>query len=94
MSALAQAGFLIDLVAADSDVLSSASRLSQLEGLPVLSVSPVLLPHSWRLIKQGVDLLVAIPAFVLTLPLLGYCAVRIKLDSSGPGVLWPGASGT
>ena len=84
VSDLAQAGFQVDLVAADSDVLSSASRLSQLEGLPVLSVSPVPLPHSWRLIKRGVDLLVAIPALVLTLPLLGYCAVRIKLDSSGP----------
>jgi len=84
VSDLAQAGLLIDLVAADSDVLSSASRLSQLEGLPVLSVSPMLLPRSWRLIKRGMDLLVAIPALVLTLPLLGYCAVRIKLDSSGP----------
>lgn len=84
VSDLAQAGFQVDLVAADSDVLSSASRLSQLEGLPVLSVSPVPLPNSWRLIKRGVDLLVAIPALIVTLPLLCYCAVRIKLDSSGP----------
>ena len=81
---LAQAGFQIDFIAGDSDVLSSASRLSQLEGLPVLSVSPLPLPNSWRVIKRGLDLLVAIPGLLLTLPLLAYCAVRIKLDSSGP----------
>jgi exopolysaccharide biosynthesis polyprenyl glycosylphosphotransferase len=81
---LAQAGLQIDFVAGDSDVLSSASRLSQLEGLPVLSVSPLPVPNSWRLIKRGLDLLVGVPALLMTLPLLGYCAVRIKLDSSGP----------
>jgi exopolysaccharide biosynthesis polyprenyl glycosylphosphotransferase len=86
VSDLAQAGFQIDFVAADSDVLSSASRLSQLEGLPVLSVSQVPLPRSWRLFKRGLDLLVAVPALVLTLPLLGYCALRIKLDSPGPAL--------
>jgi exopolysaccharide biosynthesis polyprenyl glycosylphosphotransferase len=86
VSDLAQAGFQIDFVAADSDVLSSTSPLSQLEGLPVLSVSPVPLPRSWRLIKRGLDLLVAVPALVLALPLLGYCAVRIKRDSPGPAL--------
>jgi exopolysaccharide biosynthesis polyprenyl glycosylphosphotransferase len=81
---LAQAGFQIDFVAGDSDVLSSSSRLSQLEGLPLLSVSPLPLPNSWRVIKRGLDLLVAVPTLLLTLPLLAYCAVRIKLDSPGP----------
>jgi exopolysaccharide biosynthesis polyprenyl glycosylphosphotransferase len=84
MRELTQAGIHVDIIAGDSDVLSPAAHLSQLEGLPVLSISPELPPRFWGVVKRGVDLLIAVPALILTLPLLAYCALRIKLDSPGP----------
>jgi exopolysaccharide biosynthesis polyprenyl glycosylphosphotransferase len=83
---LAHAGFEVDFVAADSDILSSASQPSRLEGLPVLSVSPGEPPRAWRFIKRALDLLIAVPVLLLALPLLAYCVLRIKLDSPGPAL--------
>jgi lipopolysaccharide/colanic/teichoic acid biosynthesis glycosyltransferase len=65
-------------------LLSPTAHLTQLEGLPVLSISPVAIPRFWNVIKRGFDLLIAAPALLLSLPLLGYCAARIKLGSPGP----------
>jgi exopolysaccharide biosynthesis polyprenyl glycosylphosphotransferase len=83
---LAHAGFAVDFVAADSDILSSASQPSRLEGLPVLSVSPGEPPRAWRFIKRALDLSIAVPALLLALPLLAYCVLRIKLNSPGPAL--------
>jgi exopolysaccharide biosynthesis polyprenyl glycosylphosphotransferase len=84
MRSLTQAGIHIDIVAGNSDVLSPTAHLTQLEGLPVLSISPVSVPLFWDVIKRGLDLLIAVPVLLVSLPMLGYCAVRIKLGSPGP----------
>jgi exopolysaccharide biosynthesis polyprenyl glycosylphosphotransferase len=84
MRSLTHAGIHIDIVAGNSDVLSPTAHLTQLEGLPVLSISPVSVPLFWNVIKRGLDLLIAFPALLVSLPVLGYCAVRIKLGSPGP----------
>jgi lipopolysaccharide/colanic/teichoic acid biosynthesis glycosyltransferase len=84
MRGLTHAGIHIDIVAGNSDVLSPTAHLTQLEGLPVLSISPVAIPPFWNVIKRGFDLLIAAPALLLSLPLLGYCATRVKFGSPGP----------
>ena len=38
----------------------------------------------WRLVKRALDLIIAIPCFVLLLPFFGVIALLIKVDSRGP----------
>ena len=51
---------------------------------PLIDLRPPILNSYQRLLKRVFDLLTAIPAFILTLPLFGILALLIKRDSEGP----------
>jgi exopolysaccharide biosynthesis polyprenyl glycosylphosphotransferase len=81
---LSEDGIQVDLVPGDSEILRSSAELHHLEGLPIISMPPTHAPRSTPALKRCLDLLVGVPALVLVFPVIAYCALRIKLESSGP----------
>jgi lipopolysaccharide/colanic/teichoic acid biosynthesis glycosyltransferase len=75
---------LVDLVAGESDSLSTRSSFHYLEGVPVLSVPPARRIKAWTVVKRSFDVLASAVALALVSPLLAWCAIRIKRDSPGP----------
>lgn len=74
----------IDLVPRLFEVVNSNVEIHTLEGLPLVGLPPVRLSPSSRLLKRTVDVVGASVGLLVTAPLFAYCALRIKLDSSGP----------
>jgi exopolysaccharide biosynthesis polyprenyl glycosylphosphotransferase len=77
----------ISIVPRYSEIFTSHAILDDVEGMPVITLPPMRLGKSSRLLKRGFD--TAIAAFVLLLlsPLLVAIAIAIKLDSKG-GVIY------
>ena len=67
-----------------ADVLGPAVEIDDVEGVTVLGVNPPWLPRSSRLVKRGMDLLIATTCMIVIAPLLGLLALAIKVDSRGP----------
>jgi len=65
------------------DIISGAVQTSDVMGMPLIDVHTGLLPSWQKNIKRFVDLLVAILAAILLLPLLMYTAIRTMLSSHG-----------
>ena len=74
----------VDLVSAQPDGWSSTSVLHYVEGLPILTVSPVRPQRVAYSAKRAIDIVFAAAALLVLSPLLACCAIRIKLDSPGP----------
>ena len=74
-----------------SDVLGPAVEIDDVEGVAVLGINPPWLPRSSRALKRVMDLVLAIVALVLALPLLALIAIAIKLELVRPGVVLPAA---
>ena len=74
----------VDLVSAQPDGWSSTSVLHYVEGLPILTVSPVRPQRVAYAGKRAIDIVIAAGALLALSPLLAYCAIRIKIDSPGP----------
>jgi len=66
------------------EVISGLARTQQIAGLPLIEINPNLSTLYNRLVKRGLDLVIAIPLFILLLPVWGLIAILIKLDSPGP----------
>jgi exopolysaccharide biosynthesis polyprenyl glycosylphosphotransferase len=66
------------------EIFTSHAILDDVEGMPVVTLPPMRLGRSARVLKRGVDLLVSILALVVLAPLLAVIALLIKLDSDGP----------
>jgi exopolysaccharide biosynthesis polyprenyl glycosylphosphotransferase len=62
------------------------SRLALLKVGPAIAVAlrPVRLSGPQAVLKRVLDLVVAVPVLVLSLPLCAVCAVAVRLDSRGP----------
>ena len=54
------------------------------EAIPLIGLPPVRLSPSARIVKRGIDILLAFVLLVLTAPLFAFIAWRIKRDSPGP----------
>jgi exopolysaccharide biosynthesis polyprenyl glycosylphosphotransferase len=74
----------IDIVPRLFELLSPSVGVHTVEGLPLLGLAPMKLSHSSRLLKRGVDLLVASVALFLFAPLLAVLAYLVKRSSPGP----------
>ena len=74
----------VDLVPRLFEVLGSTATIHDIEGLPLVGLPPVRLSRSSRVIKRGLDVVLAGTALILTAPLFAYVAWRIKRDSAGP----------
>jgi exopolysaccharide biosynthesis polyprenyl glycosylphosphotransferase len=66
------------------EAMGSGVEVDDLEGVTVLGVNPMVLSRSSRILKRALDLVVALPALIVTAPLMLGVAVAIKLDSKGP----------
>ncbi len=78
------AGVDVDVISGDPEAFRPTTFVAQMEGLPVVSLSAVTVNRPSRLLKRGIDFLIAGLGLVLLSPLIAYIAIRIKLDSPGP----------
>jgi exopolysaccharide biosynthesis polyprenyl glycosylphosphotransferase len=76
----------VSIVPSYSEIFASNATLDELEGMPVVSLPPLRLARSSRLLKRSFDVVVSSVALCLVAPLLGVVAVAIRLDSSGPSL--------
>jgi exopolysaccharide biosynthesis polyprenyl glycosylphosphotransferase len=74
----------IDVVPRLFDTVGPNSSVHRLEGLPLLTVGPVRISRSSRLLKRAIDVVGASVLLLLTAPLLLVVAFLIRRDSSGP----------
>jgi exopolysaccharide biosynthesis polyprenyl glycosylphosphotransferase len=68
------------------EIFTSHAILDDVEGMPVVTLPPMRLGRSSRLLKRSFDIGVSGTALLLLSPLLGVVALAIRLDSSGPAV--------
>src|SRR6266851_6626457 len=73
----------IDVVPRLFDTVSPSSAVHSIEGLPLLSVTPVRISRSSHLLKRGIDVVGASVLLALTAPLLLVLAWLIRRDSPG-----------
>jgi exopolysaccharide biosynthesis polyprenyl glycosylphosphotransferase len=66
------------------EIVGPQLNISSIEGIPLVSIPPLRLSRSSRLLKRTLDIVVAGVALILLAPLLALMALAIKLDSSGP----------
>jgi exopolysaccharide biosynthesis polyprenyl glycosylphosphotransferase len=70
------------------EIFTSNAILDDVEGMPVVTLPPMRLGRSARLLKRSVDVVVSATALFLLAPVLAIIAVAIRLDSSGPAIYW------
>jgi exopolysaccharide biosynthesis polyprenyl glycosylphosphotransferase len=74
----------IDIVPRFFDVVGPGLGIHTVEGLPLIGLPPSRLPHSSRLLKRTLDIVVSAAALaLLTIPFL-VIALLIKLETAGP----------
>jgi exopolysaccharide biosynthesis polyprenyl glycosylphosphotransferase len=66
------------------DVLGSSVEIDDVEGITILGVTPPNLTRSSRLLKRAMDIVIALPLLLLTLPVMAIAALAVKLTSRGP----------
>lgn len=77
-------GVIIKIVPEMYDIMLGHVKMQQIFGLLLIEVYPDLMPPWQNSIKRLVDLFVSILALTLLAPLMCYCAIRVKMGSSGP----------
>jgi exopolysaccharide biosynthesis polyprenyl glycosylphosphotransferase len=68
------------------EVFTSHSLLDDVEGMPVVTLPPIRLGPSSRILKRSFDLVVASLLLLLLAPILALIALAIRIDSSGPAL--------
>jgi exopolysaccharide biosynthesis polyprenyl glycosylphosphotransferase len=68
------------------EIFTAQAILDDVEGMPVVTLPPMRLGRSSRLLKRSFDIGVSGVALLLLAPFLGLIALGIRLDSSGPAV--------
>jgi exopolysaccharide biosynthesis polyprenyl glycosylphosphotransferase len=77
-------GVQVDIVPRLYEVLGSRMQVHDVEGLPLVGLRVPRLSRSSKLLKRSLDLVVSLLLLVFFAPLLGYAALRIKVESPGP----------
>jgi exopolysaccharide biosynthesis polyprenyl glycosylphosphotransferase len=70
------------------EIFTSHSTLDDIEGMPVVTLPPIRLGRSARVLKRSVDVLTSGLALLLLSPVLAAIALLIRLDSKGPALYW------
>jgi exopolysaccharide biosynthesis polyprenyl glycosylphosphotransferase len=70
------------------EIFTSHSILDDVEGMPVVTLPPMRLGRSERLLKRSVDVVASGLALLLLSPVLAGIAIAIRLDSKGPALYW------
>ena len=81
---LRQLNVQIDLVPRLYEVMPPNVDVHSVEGLPLLSLRPVRISRSSRLVKRAIDVVGSSILLLVTAPLFALFAWRIKRDSPGP----------
>jgi exopolysaccharide biosynthesis polyprenyl glycosylphosphotransferase len=68
------------------EIFTSHAILDDIEGMPVVTLPPMRLGRSSRLLKRSFDLVASGSALVLLSPVLAVIALAIRLDSSGRAI--------
>jgi exopolysaccharide biosynthesis polyprenyl glycosylphosphotransferase len=68
------------------EIFTSRAILDEVEGMPVVTLPPMRLGRSSRVLKRSFDVVAASAALVLLSPLLLVIAAAIRLDSRGPSL--------
>lgn len=74
----------IDILPRVFEILTPRLDVHSVEGVPLIGLRAAGISRSSRLVKRSFDLVLASVLLVLTAPLFGYAAWRIKRDSPGP----------
>jgi exopolysaccharide biosynthesis polyprenyl glycosylphosphotransferase len=74
----------IDIVPRLFEIVGPGVGVHTVEGMPLIGLPPPSLTRSSRLLKRGMDFIVAAVGLVVLSPVLALVAVLIKVDSSGP----------
>src|SRR4051812_33778382 len=73
----------ISIVPRYSEIFTSHAILDDVEGMPVVTLPPMRLGRSSRLLKRAFDTAIAVFVLLMLSPLLVAIAIAIKLDSRG-----------
>jgi exopolysaccharide biosynthesis polyprenyl glycosylphosphotransferase len=84
VSCAQEIGLELGFVPSLGDVRADQLGLHDLTAIPILSRSPIRTHLTTDPLKRAIDLCVAVPLFLVTLPLWLVAAVAIRLDSPGP----------
>jgi exopolysaccharide biosynthesis polyprenyl glycosylphosphotransferase len=68
------------------EIFTSRAILDEVEGMPVVTLPPMNLGRSSRLLKRTFDVVVASSALIVFSPVLAVVALAIRLDSPGPAL--------
>ena len=68
------------------EIFTSHSTLDDIEGMPVVTLPPIRLGRSARVLKRSTDIVVSGLALLVLAPVLGAIALLIRLDSKGPAL--------
>ena len=74
----------VDIVPRLFEIIGPRLRINSIEGVSIVSMPPLRLSRSSRLLKRSFDLIVASAALIVLSPFLLVIALMVKLDSSGP----------
>ncbi|MFL5885384.1 MAG: sugar transferase [Thermoleophilaceae bacterium] len=81
---LSSGNIQVDLIPNWFEVLGSRLEVTEMEGMPLLTVPPMVLSRSSLFLKRAVDVTASALMLVVLAPLIATMAVAIKLDSPGP----------
>jgi len=76
----------ISIVPSYSEIFTARATLDDVEGMPVVTLPPISLGRSARLLKRSMDVAIAGTALVVLSPLLALVALAIRLESKGPAI--------
>jgi len=68
------------------EIFTARAKLDEVEGMPVVTLPPMRLGRSARLLKRSFDLVAASTVLLLLAPVLALIAIAIRLDSDGPAI--------
>ena len=74
----------IDVLPRLYEVLTPKLDIHSIEGIPLIGLRPAGISRSSRLIKRGLDIVLAGSLLLLVAPLFAFAAWRVKRDSPGP----------
>ncbi len=78
------AGVRFGIYMANKGLLLPGTEIDHIEGIGMLSYNPPVLSRTSRVMKRGMDIVVAALLSTLFAPLMALIALAIKLDSKGP----------
>lgn len=78
------AGIRFGAYLANRSLLLAGAEINHIEGMGILSYNPAVLSRTSRMLKRGMDIVVAATLLTVFAPLVALIALAIKLDSKGP----------